>query len=49
MLQTISTKTIMNSCMSACKRIPVKRVAAFLGISSAHFPSTSRCKMEIRT
>lgn len=32
MLQTISTKTIMNSCMSACKRIPVKRVAAFLGM-----------------
>ena len=22
----------MNSCMSACKRIPVKRVAAFLGM-----------------
>ena len=33
MLQTISTKTIMNSCMSACKRIPVKRVAAFLAQS----------------
>lgn len=32
MLQTISTKTIMNSCMSACKRIPVKRVAVFLGM-----------------
>ena len=32
MLQTISTKTIMNFCMSACKKIPVKRVAAFLGM-----------------
>ena len=32
MLQTISTKTIMNFCMSACKNIPVKRVAAFLGM-----------------
>ena len=32
MLQSISTKTIMNSCISACKSIPVKRVAAFLGM-----------------
>ena len=32
MLQTISTKTIMNFCMSACKKIPVKRVTAFLGM-----------------
>ena len=32
MLQTISTKTIMNFCMSACKKITVKRVAAFLGM-----------------
>ena len=46
MLQTISTKTIMNSCMSACKRIPVKRVAAFLGteVSSYQTPVSNLMK-----
>ena len=32
MLQTLHYKTIMNSCMSACKSTRVKRVAAFLGM-----------------